>query len=76
MRARAIADQLAHQGEIGNRASLAAALGERDEAMRLLREDFQEAWSRGNWMTGRHRAQALELLDRYPPYEVFMRPRG
>jgi tetratricopeptide (TPR) repeat protein len=53
-----------------------AVLGEREEAMRLLRERFQEAMQRGNWMYWWHKAQALDSLRGYPPFERFLRPRG
>jgi tetratricopeptide (TPR) repeat protein len=53
-----------------------AVLGGREEAMRLLRESFQEWWQRGNRMYAMHRAQSLEPLRGYPPFELFMRPRG
>jgi tetratricopeptide (TPR) repeat protein len=57
-------------------AAINAVLGEREEAMRLLRERFQEWSQRGNVMYSTHRVQALESLRGYPPFERFMRPRG
>lgn len=76
MSARSIAEQLAEQGQMAYRPSIAAALGEREEAMRLLRQSFEEAGNRGDLMRAAHRAQSFELLRDYPPYQQFMRPRG
>ena len=53
-----------------------AVLGDREEAMRLLRERFQEVMQRGNAMYWTHKTQSLESLRGYPPFERFMRPRG
>jgi tetratricopeptide (TPR) repeat protein len=75
-RARTIAEQLAQRGVMLWRAPIAAALGEREEAMRLLHEQFQEAYHRGDFMEGMHVGQSLESLRGYPPFELFMRPRG
>jgi tetratricopeptide (TPR) repeat protein len=76
-RARAIAEQLAQlPGVWDYEAVIAAALGEREEAMRLLREQFQESGVRGLWMWGQEVAQTTESLRGYPPFEEFLRPRG
>jgi tetratricopeptide (TPR) repeat protein len=78
-RARAIGEQLAGkprgQLQLLARAKIAALLGEREEAVHLLREALQTgAW--GTYMLRRHKDMDLEPLHGYPPFELFMRPRG
>jgi len=53
-------------------AGIAAMLGERDEAVRLLRRAFDERVYHGLWT---HRDIYLESLRGYEPFEVLMRPR-
>jgi tetratricopeptide (TPR) repeat protein len=55
---------------------LNAVMGNREEAMRLLHERFQRVRFRNQWMDQFHRAQSLDSLRGYPPFERFMRPRG
>ena len=55
------------------RACIAAALGEKGEAVDLLKEAYRRGWGFG---IGIHTDQELELLRGYPPYEEFMRPKG
>jgi hypothetical protein len=64
--------------------SIAALLGERAEAVRLLREGRNAGMDRGRWWEGNqgiyteyiHSQMDLEPLRGYPPFEQFMRPRG
>jgi tetratricopeptide (TPR) repeat protein len=83
-RARAISEQLAGMpgGQPLGRAKIAALLGQREEAVRLLREALRHdargginrAW--GMYVLRRHQEMDLESLRGYPPFELFMRPRG
>ncbi len=83
-RARAISEQLAGMpgGQPLGRAKIAALLGQREEAVRLLREALRHdargginrAW--GMYVLRRHQDMDLESLRGYPPFELFMRPRG
>jgi tetratricopeptide (TPR) repeat protein len=57
-------------------ASLLGLLGQREEAMRFFREQFQGAVNRGPEMLFRHRAMDNDSMRGYPPFELFMRPRG
>ncbi len=83
-RARAISAQLADVpgGQPLGRAHIAALLGEREEAVRLLREALWQDGTTGSprswgWhMMQRHVDMDLEPLHGYPPFELFMRPRG
>jgi tetratricopeptide (TPR) repeat protein len=83
-RARAISEQLAGMpgGQSLGRAKIAALLGERGEAVELLREALHKIGTTGinrNWgwfMMQRHWEMDLESLRGYPPFEQFMRPRG
>jgi hypothetical protein len=55
------------------RAAISALLGERDEAVELLRETFV----RGHHYSKRlHREMDLEPLRDYPPYQELVRPKG
>jgi len=54
------------------RARIAAMLGERDEAVRLLRQAFSEREWYGIWL---HRDIYLESLHGYEPYEQLLRSR-
>lgn len=56
------------------RACIAARLGERDEAVRLLRQTFEEGWT-GVW-DAIHSEPELEPLRDYEPLREFARPRG
>ncbi len=53
-------------------ARIAAMLGERDEAVRLLRSAFREGRRFGIWL---HQDMYLESLRGYDPYEELVRPR-
>jgi tetratricopeptide (TPR) repeat protein len=83
-RARAISEQLAAKpgGQPLGRATIAALLGEREEAVRLLREALRQDGPGGTnsdwgwYMLRRHQDMDLESLRGYPPFELFMRPRG
>jgi Flp pilus assembly protein TadD len=83
-RARAISQQLAGRpgGQALGRASIAALLGEREEAVELLREALHQIGTTGinrDWgwyMLQRHQDMDLESLHGYPPFEQFLRPRG
>jgi len=55
------------------RACIAAVLGDREEAVRALRESF--AQGRG-YTTSLHRDIDLEPLRDYQPFQEFMRPKG
>jgi tetratricopeptide (TPR) repeat protein len=60
-----------------NRALIAAALGERDHAVALLREAYAQGHPNprnGEWM-GRE-AIDFESLRDYPPFQELMRPKG
>jgi hypothetical protein len=57
------------------RAFAAAELGQKDEAVRLLRESFAQGigwnvWWRLHWFND------LESLHGYPPFEALLRPQG
>jgi tetratricopeptide (TPR) repeat protein len=83
-RARTIAEQLAGKpgGQLLGRARIAAPLGEREEAVRLLHEALERAGPKGvnrrwgHYILRRHQDMDLESLHGYPPFELFMRPRG
>jgi tRNA A-37 threonylcarbamoyl transferase component Bud32/tetratricopeptide (TPR) repeat protein len=55
------------------RARIAALLGERDEAVQLLRRAFSEGLSFGTWV---HIDMDLEPLRGYPSYEELVKPKG
>ncbi|UCG84878.1 MAG: protein kinase [Gemmatimonadota bacterium] len=55
------------------RARIAALLGERDEAIDLLRRAFSEGVGHGILL---HADMDLEPLRDYPPFEELMRPKG
>lgn len=55
------------------RGYIAAALGERDLAVRLLRLSFDGGQAHFRWL---HRDEALNGLRGYGPFEVVVRPRG
>ncbi len=54
------------------RASIAAQLGEPDDAMALLHEAYRQGYPYGLWL--RHREQ-LRSLQGYRPFERFMQPK-
>ena len=56
------------------RASIAAYLGDRDEAMRLLEQARAEGWMM--WNNHPHQEPFLKPLRGYPPFEEFARPKG
>ena len=56
------------------RAYIAAALGDREQAVELLREAFDQGGT--GFMGGWHRTGQLQPLRDYPPYQEFMRPKG
>ncbi len=55
------------------RARIAALIGERDEAVELLRRAFAQGLAFGLWV---HLDPDLEPLRGYPPYEEVVRPKG
>ncbi len=55
------------------RAAIAAALGDRVEAVRLLEQAFQEGMRLGHF---HRREQEWDVLEDYRPYQDFLRPRG
>jgi tetratricopeptide (TPR) repeat protein len=55
------------------RARIAAALGQRDSAVTLLRQAFAEGREYDLWL---HRDQDLAALRDYPPYLELIRPKG
>jgi len=55
------------------RARIAAVLGEREEAVALLRRGFAEGLRYGIWL---HRDPDLEPLHGFQPYEDLVRPKG
>jgi tetratricopeptide (TPR) repeat protein len=76
--ARAISAQLAEQPgeEPLGRARIAALLGEREEAVRLLREALDASGNWGLFIRQRHQDMDFESLHGYQPFELLMRPRG
>jgi tetratricopeptide (TPR) repeat protein len=54
------------------RAAIAAALGDRDGAVRLLQQAIAEGVTHGTWQ---HRDPEWETLREYRPYQELMRPR-
>jgi tetratricopeptide (TPR) repeat protein len=57
-------------------ASLAALRGEREEAVRLLRDAYGAHPRRGEFILVIHRSVAFESLRDFMPFQQFMRPRG
>jgi tetratricopeptide (TPR) repeat protein/tRNA A-37 threonylcarbamoyl transferase component Bud32 len=57
-------------------ASLAALRGEREEAVRLLRDAYNAYPNRGWLIIMIHRSVAFESLRDFMPFQQFMRPRG
>ena len=55
-------------------AQTAAALGERERAVELLRETI--AGSKAYWGLAFHSNRNLESLWDYPPFQVLIRPKG
>ena len=55
------------------RAAIAAALGDRAEAVRLLEQAFQEGMRLGHF---HRREPEWDSLEDYRPYQEFLRPRG
>jgi len=55
------------------RAAIAAALGDRAEAVRLLEQAFQEGMRLGHFHL---REPEWDSLEDYRPYQEFLRPRG
>jgi len=72
---RAPADPLVVYLLVGQ-ARIAAALGEREEAVRLLQESFRLSRHKGNDVFHAHRWDEFETLHDYPPYQQFLKPRG
>ncbi|MFH1765981.1 MAG: protein kinase, partial [Gemmatimonadota bacterium] len=73
--AQGIDQRLAAMGEgtTHNRACIAAALGEKDRAVELLEQAFQEGW---RYSINLHADPSLKPLRGYPPFEEFLRPKG
>jgi tetratricopeptide (TPR) repeat protein len=59
-------------GPTSRRAGIAAMLGDRDEAVRLLQLAYEEGASYG---MGLHNAHAFDGLRGYPPFERFIAPK-
>jgi tetratricopeptide (TPR) repeat protein len=57
-------------------ASLAALQGEREEAVRLLRDAYGVYAVRGRFILMIHRSADFESLQDFMPFQQFMRPRG
>jgi hypothetical protein len=55
------------------RAAIAAALGDRVGAVRLLEQAYQEGMRLGHF---HRREQEWDVLEDYRPYQDFLRPRG
>jgi tetratricopeptide (TPR) repeat protein len=55
------------------RARIQAVLGDRDEAMGLLRRAFGEGAGFGVWV---HKDMDLQMLRGHPPFEEYLRPKG
>ncbi len=55
------------------RASIAALLGEREAAVELLRDAFQQGFYTPSWV---HGDMDLESLRDYPPFQELVRPKG
>jgi len=51
-------------------------LGEREEAVRLLREGFTVTRHKGDFVRMAHRFRDFESLHDYLPYQQFLKPRG
>lgn len=60
-------------GDSYRKARIAALLGDRENAVALLRDAVAQGFAFGIWM---HRDADLEPLRGYPPFEEFMRPKG
>jgi len=58
-----------------DRARIAALLGDREEAVTLLRQAIEQGvnWGHGVWV---HRDIDLESLHDYPPFQELLRPKG
>jgi tetratricopeptide (TPR) repeat protein len=54
------------------RARIAAVLGDREQAVALLRQAFSEGANFGVWL---HADMDLESLRGYPPFEALLRPK-
>jgi len=57
-------------------ARIAAVLGEREEAVRLLSEGFRFSRAKGLYVDVAHRQRDFDSLRDYPPYRQFLKPRG
>ncbi|UCG84898.1 MAG: hypothetical protein JSW71_13210 [Gemmatimonadota bacterium] len=55
------------------RARIAGVLGEREEAVRLLRQAFRDGLAYGIWL---HKDMDFESLRHYPPFQELLRPKG
>jgi len=55
------------------RAQIAAALGNKDQAMEFLRRAFSEGVSMDDWI---HRTPAFRSLTDYPPFQSLLQPIG
>ncbi len=67
--------QLYHRG-LNWRARIAAILGDRDEAVRLLREQFKEGRPWAEALQQFHAEVDFESLQTYPPFQELIRPKG
>ena len=60
-------------GNTYNRACIAALLGDKDQAIALLKESFLQGET---YDTGLHRDFDFESLWDYPPFKEILRPKG
>jgi predicted Ser/Thr protein kinase/TolB-like protein len=60
-------------GNTYERACIAAILGDKEQAVALLKESFRQGYSFG---TGIHKDFDLESLWNYPPFIEFLKPKG
>ncbi len=56
-----------------HRAQIQAMLGDRDQAVSLLRQAFAEGLGYGIWV---HREPSFQSLRGYPPFDELVRPKG
>ena len=58
------------------RARIAAVLGDRENAVRLLQEGFELSRHKGNYAEGVHQTSDFESLHDYLPFQQLLKPRG
>jgi len=57
----------------GWRARIAAVLGDREQAVSLLRETYERGFPFGTWLL---HERDLDSLRNYPPFQEWIRPKG